>query len=103
MVATTLYNPQHCTRAQEAVNTYSIRGTIPGPQSIAFSCFPDSKSHILIWLSSELEAATVCITLVKDLTVSDGYKLAGITVTRARLYDLHDCYFIWKLLISITH
>lgn len=28
---------------------------------MAFSCFPDSKSQILIWLSSELDAATVCI------------------------------------------
>lgn len=33
--------------------------TVPGPQSMAFSCFPDSKSHILIWLSSELDAATI--------------------------------------------
>ena len=47
-------------------------GTVPGPQSMAFSCFPDSKSHILIWLSSELEAATVCM-MVKDLTANDDY------------------------------
>ena len=63
-------------------------GAVPGPQSMAFSCFPDSKSHILIWLSSELDAATAFFG--QGLYHWDGYKLADITVTRARLHDLHN-------------
>ena len=52
-------------------------GAVPGPQSMAFSCFPDSKSHILIWLSSELDAATAFFG--QGFYHWDGYKLADIT------------------------
>lgn len=78
-------------------------GTVPGPQSMAFSCFPDSKSQILIWLSSELDAATVCIIFGQGFYHWDGRcKLADITVTRTWLHDLHGssgtCWYWFAIL-----
>lgn len=37
---------------------YYSMASAPGPQSTLFNCFPVSKSHTLMWLSNELEAAT---------------------------------------------